>query len=90
MGHARALTFVPGDGLVQFNFNLSGDLNYGASRPSLLRFNHPSLHVWRQPQGVDVREWTEPSAHERLVAISVRQQLLIEHLLPSSGEVPRD
>jgi AraC-like DNA-binding protein len=80
--------FVPGDGLVQFNFNLSGDLNYGVSRPGPLRFNHPSLHVWRQPQGIDMREWTAPSAHERLVAISVRPQFLIEHLLPSSGEVP--
>src|SRR2546422_4670621 len=37
--------FVPGDGLVQFNFKLSGDLSYGVSRPGPLRFNRPSLHV---------------------------------------------
>src|SRR5579859_1204113 len=27
------LEYVPGDGLVQFNFKLSGDLSYGVSRP---------------------------------------------------------
>jgi len=80
--------FVPGDGLVQFNFKLSGDLNYGVSRPGPLRFNRPSLHIWRQPQGIDMREWTAPSAHERNVAITVRPGFLLEHLLPSSGDVP--
>jgi len=80
--------FVPGDGMVQFNFKLSGDLNYGVSRPGPLRFNRPSLHVWRQPQGIDMREWTAPSAHERMVSISVRPEFLLEHLLPSSGDIP--
>jgi AraC-like DNA-binding protein len=80
--------FVPGDGLVQFNFKLSGDLNYGVSRPGPLRFNRPSLHVWRQPKGIDMREWTAPSAHEQLVSISVRPEFLIEHLLPSTDDIP--
>jgi AraC-like DNA-binding protein len=79
--------FVPGDGLVQFNFKLSGDLNYGVSRPGPLRFNRPSLHVWRQPKGTDMREWTAPSAHERMVSISARPEFLLEHFLPS-GDVP--
>ena len=81
--------FVPGDGLVQFNFTLSGDLNYGVSRPGPLRFNRPSLHVWRQPQGVDMREWTAPSVPERMVAISVRPKFLLDHLLPSWGDIPQ-
>jgi AraC-like DNA-binding protein len=80
--------FVPGDGLVQFTFKLSGDLSYDVSRPGPLRFNRPSLHVWRQPQGIDMREWTAPSSHERLVAVSVRPQFLMEHLLPDSGDIP--
>jgi AraC-like DNA-binding protein len=79
---------VPGDGLVQFNFKVSGDLNYGVSLPGPLRFNRPSLHVWRQPQGIDMREWTAPSAHERTVSISVRPEFLLEHFLASSGDVP--
>ena len=79
---------VPGDGLVQFNFKVSGDLNYGVSLPGPLRFNRPSLHVWRQPQGIDMREWTAPSAHERTVSISARPEFLQEHFLPCSGDVP--
>jgi AraC-like DNA-binding protein len=83
------LELVPGDGLVQFNFKLSGDMNYGVSRPGPLRFNRPSLHVWRQPQGLDMREWTAPSSHERMVAISVRPEFVVEHLLPSRSDVPQ-
>src|SRR5215831_3533182 len=30
--------FVPGDGLVQFNFMVSGDMTYGINRPGPLRF----------------------------------------------------
>jgi AraC-like DNA-binding protein len=82
------LEMVPGDGLVQFNFKLSGDLNYGVSRPGPLRFNRPSLHVWRQPQGVDMREWTAPSSHERMVAISARPEFVVEHLVPSRTDIP--
>jgi len=80
--------FVPGDGLVQFNFKLSGDLNYGVSRPGPLRFNRPALHVWRQPKGTDMREWTAPSSHERMFSISARPEFLTEHFLPSNGAVP--
>jgi AraC-like DNA-binding protein len=82
------LEFVPGDGLVQFNFTLSGDLHYGVSRSGPLRFNRPSFHVWRQPVGVDMREWIAPGAHERMVSISVRPEFLREHLLPSQSDVP--
>ncbi len=80
--------FVPGDGLVQFNFRISGDMTYAISRPGPLRFNRPALHVWRQPQGVDMREWTAPSAHERTVTIVVRPGFLSGHCLTSSVEVP--
>jgi AraC-like DNA-binding protein len=80
--------FVPGDGLVQFNFKMSGDMTYAISRPGTLRFNRPSLHVWRQPQGIDMREWTAPSAHERWVGISVRPEFLMENFLVAAAEVP--
>lgn len=80
--------FVPGDGLVQFNFKVSGDMTYAISRPGPLRFNRPALHIWRQPRGVDMREWTAPSAHERWVAISVRPEFLMEHFLDGGANVP--
>jgi AraC-like DNA-binding protein len=80
--------FVPGDGLVQFNFKVSGDLNYGVTRPGPLRFNRPSLHLWRQPVGVNIREWIAPSAHERMVSISARPEFLIEHFLGPTVKIP--
>lgn len=82
------LELVPGDGLVQFNFRLSGDLTMAVSRTKPLRLNRPALFVWNQPQGSDVSEWTAPSARERCVAISVRPEFLLNHLLPSIVDIP--
>src|SRR6266853_44487 len=39
---------VPGDGLIQFNFRVTGDLTLAVSRAQPLRFNRPSLLVWAQ------------------------------------------
>jgi AraC family transcriptional activator of pyochelin receptor len=79
---------VPGDGLVQFNFKLSGDMSLAVSRTEPLRWNRPSLLVWAQPTGVDISEWTAPSARERFIIISIRPQFLAEHFLTSSLEAP--
>jgi AraC-like DNA-binding protein len=78
---------VPGDGLVQFNFKLSGDMSFAVSRTEPLRWNRPSLLVWAQPTGVDISEWTAASARERFIIISVRPEFLIENFL-SSGAGP--
>jgi AraC-like DNA-binding protein len=82
------LELVPGDGLIQFNFRLSGDLTLAVSRTEPLRLNRPALLVWNQPHGFDVSEWTAPSAHERCVAISIRPEFLVDHFLSSIVEVP--
>jgi AraC-like DNA-binding protein len=77
---------VPGDGLVQFNFRVSGDLTYGVARP--LRFNRPALHIWRQPTGIEMREWTAPSSHEQMVCISVHPEFLRRHFLSADVPIP--
>jgi AraC-like DNA-binding protein len=82
------IELVPGDGLVQFNFKVSGDLTLAVSRTEPLRFNRPSLLIWSQPAGVNIKEWTAPSAYERNVAISIHPDFLAEHLLSSIREVP--
>lgn len=82
------IELVPGDGLVQFNFKVSGDLTLGVSRTRPLRFNRPSLLIWAQPKGVNVKEWTAPSAYERNVAISIHPEFLAENFLTSTDAVP--
>jgi AraC-like DNA-binding protein len=79
---------VPGDGLIQFNFRVTGDLTLAVSSAEQLRFNRPSLLVWAQSPGVDVPEWTAPSAHERMVVISVRPDFLVEHFVASVADMP--
>jgi AraC-like DNA-binding protein len=82
------LELVPGDGLIQFNFRLSGDLTIAVRRSESLRFNCPALLVWNQQPGFDVSEWTAPSAHERAVSISTSPEFLVTHFLPSVVDVP--
>ena len=79
---------IPGDGLVQFHFRLAGDLTLAVSRAEPLRLNRPSLLVWNQPHGLDVREWTAPSAHERTVSVSMRPDYLVGHFLPALEAIP--
>ena len=83
------IELVPGDGLVQFNFRLSGDLTLAVSRTEPLRLNRPALFVWNQAQGADIQEWTAPSARERVVAISVRPEFLADHFLASAVDIPQ-
>ena len=80
---------VPGDGLVQFNFKISGDMSLAVSRKEPLRWNRPSLLVWAQPTGVDISEWTAPKARERFIIVSIRPEFLAEHVLASAVDVPQ-
>jgi AraC family transcriptional regulator, transcriptional activator of the genes for pyochelin and ferripyochelin receptors len=85
----RRVEFVPGDGLIQFNFKLSGDMTLAVNPAEPLRWNRPSLLVWAQPQGVDTSEWTAASARERYITISVRPEFLTDHLSTSGAELPK-
>jgi len=51
--------------------------------------NRPSLLVYKQPQGVDLQEWTTPSALERCVAITFSPEYLTENFPTSlTGALP--
>jgi AraC-like DNA-binding protein len=77
-----------GDGLVQFNFRLGGDLTLGVSRLQPIRLTGPSLFVWHQPLGVEIPEWTAPGAHEHSVSISVRPERLMKAFFGSNVQAP--
>jgi AraC-like DNA-binding protein len=79
---------VPGDGLVQFYFKLSGDLTVAVNQTQPLRLNRPSLLVYFQPPGIDFKEWTAPSSRERFIAVNVRAEYLADHFFGSTSEVP--
>lgn len=85
---APRVELVPGDGLIQFYFKLSGDLTVEVSQTEPLRLNRPSLLVYFQPLGMDYKEWTAARARERFIAINVRADYLTEHFLSSALDVP--
>jgi AraC-like DNA-binding protein len=77
---------IPGDGLIQFYFKLSGDLTLGVSRTEAMRLNRPSLLVYSQPKGVDLQEWMAPSAFERCVAVTLKARYLVDNFLAVGAE----
>ncbi len=79
---------VPGDGMIQFYFKLSGDLTLGVSQTEPLRLNRPSLLVYFQPVGFDMQEWSAPSIRERSVTVNVRAEYLIENFMTSLAHAP--
>jgi AraC-like DNA-binding protein len=79
---------VTGDGLVQFCFNLAGDLTIATGRTERLRINRPSLMVSAQPKHIRIKEWIPAWSNERFVAIVVRPQYLIDHFLGSAVKAP--
>ena len=79
---------LSGDGLIQFCFNLSGDLTLEFSRTRSLRLAQPSLLIYQHPPDVELTEWTQPSARERVVAINVRPQALLELVADDAPALP--
>ncbi len=82
------LELVPGDGMVQFNFKISGDMALAVSRAEPLRWNRPSLLLWAQPAGVDISEWTAASTREQFIIVSMRPEFLAEQILTPGVETP--
>lgn len=79
---------VPGDGLVQFSFKISGDMQLAVSHTEPLRWNRPSLLVWSQPKGLDISEWTAPRAREQFIIISMRPDFLVQTFLAAGADIP--
>lgn len=82
------MELVPGDGMVQFYFKLSGDLTIAVSQAEPLHLNRPSLLVYFQPPEIDMREWTAPSVRERSVVVNVRPEYLAGHFVASLADSP--
>jgi AraC-like DNA-binding protein len=79
---------VPGDGLVQLCFKISGDMSLAVNSTEPLRWNRPSLLVWAQPTGVDISEWTAPSARERYIIISIEPEFLAQYFRHAGIPMP--
>ncbi len=79
---------VPGDGMVQFFFQLSGDLTIAGNHAETLHLNRPTLLAYFQPPEIDYREWAAPSIRERCVAVNVRPEYLAGHFVASLPDSP--
>ncbi len=82
------MEFVPGDGMVQFFFQLSGDLTIAGTQAEPLHLNRPALLVYFQPPEIEYREWAAATVRERCVAVNVRPEYLASHFSASLADSP--
>ena len=86
--HNPREVLVRGNGFLTFLFKISGDMVVDVGSPSPFRWNRPSLVVWSQPVGIDIRDWLTPNIRERYIAISVRPAFLTERFFMTGSDVP--
>ena len=79
---------VPGDGMIQFYFKLSGDCTLAMSQMEPFRLNRPSLFVYFQPPSVEMSERLAPSTRERGIGVNVRADYLSTQFLKSMTDPP--
>jgi AraC-like DNA-binding protein len=77
-----------GDGLIRFEFHLSGERSVGVTRDEQLRVHRPSLLVYHQPLDVEVLHWATSTSRECGVAITLRPQYLAQQFLSSIADPP--
>ncbi len=77
-----------GDGLVQFCFNLAGDMRLEIPGEPRIRLHEPSVLVYVHPHGVSIQQWTPACAGERIISLNLPLQSLTQ-LLGSGGEIPQ-
>ena len=75
------------DDILQFYFELSGDLTMTIPGARPLHLNQPSLLIYHQRRGMEFTAWTAPSARQRSVIVNVRPQFVLDTFL-GDGEDP--
>lgn len=76
-----------GDDLIQFCFNLSGDMSLQLPDSRLIQLRHPAFLVYCHPRGVTLPHRTPPGARERVVSLNVTADNLAR-LLGSRAKIP--
>ena len=79
---------LAGDDMIQFCFNLASDLTVVFPRSRSLRLQQPSMLIYHHPPGVELTEWTEPSAREHIVAVNIRPKALLSLLGDDAARIP--
>jgi AraC-like DNA-binding protein len=76
------------DDILQFYFELSGDLTMTIPGAPSLHLNQPSLLIYHQRRGMEFTAWTAPSARQRSVIVNVRPGFVLGTFLGDGEEMP--
>ena len=66
---------VVGEGLLEFHFKVSGELLMEWDNGRQLSVRGPSLLIWNQPEGHDMREWVRGGAWESSLTLYCKPEL---------------
>ena len=80
---------VIGEDFLEFHFKVSGELLMEITEESKLSIRGPSLLIWKQPTGCNIREWIKGGARESSLTLYCKPNLFIDRLGLKPEQLPR-
>ena len=87
--HKTHAETVLGEDFLEFHFKVSGELLIDLGEESKLSIRGPSLLIWKQPVGANIREWIKGGARESSLTLYCKPSLFTKRLGMTSGQLPR-
>ena len=79
---------VLGEDFLEFHFKVSGELLLEVSDGETLSVRGPSLLIWKQPSGCNIREWMKGGVRESSLTLYCKPRLFTERLGFSPEQLP--
>ena len=87
--HKTHAETVLGEDFLEFHFKVSGELLMELGEGSKLSIRGPSLLIWKQPVGCNIREWIKGGARESSLTLYSKPSLFTKRLGMTPGQLPR-
>lgn len=79
---------VLGEDFLEFHFKVSGELLLEVSDDKTLSVRGPSLLIWKQPSGCNIREWMKGGVRDSSLTLYCKPDLFINRLGLSADQLP--
>ncbi len=80
---------VLGEDFLEFHFKVSGELLMELGEEEKLSIRGPSLLIWKQPAGCNIKEWIKGGTRESSLTLYCKPSLFTTRLGMTPGQLPR-
>lgn len=86
--HQTRAESVMGEGFLELHFKVSGELLLELTEKETLSVRGPSLLIWNQPRGCNIREWIKGGARESSLTLYCKPELFTHELGLDARNLP--